>query len=63
MGIVNILGAGYGKTFDITKVKFKKIIFLTDADADGAHIASLLLLLFLKTLRCRAFGGIPLNNN
>lgn len=48
MGIVNILGAGYGKTFDITKVKFKKIIFLTDADADGAHIASLLLLLFLK---------------
>lgn len=46
--IIKIIGAGYGKTFDITKVKFKKIIILADADADGAHIASLLLLLFLK---------------
>lgn len=48
MGIAAILGAGIGKNFDIKKVKFVKIIFLTDADADGAHIASLLLLLFLK---------------
>ena len=48
MGIANILGAGMGKSFDITKVKFKKIIFMTDADADGHHISALLLLLFLK---------------
>lgn len=48
MGIKDILGAGFGKTFDISKVKFKKVIFLTDADADGAHIASLLLLVFIK---------------
>lgn len=48
MGIVHIIGAGYGKNFDLSKVKFKKIIFMTDADNDGAHIADLLLLMFLK---------------
>lgn len=48
MAIKDILGAGFGKTFDIKKVKFKKIIFMTDADADGDHIASLLLLLFVR---------------
>ena len=48
MGIVQILGAGYGKKFDISKVKFSKIIFMTDADSDGSHIADLLLLMCLK---------------
>ena len=32
--IITIIGGGYGKNFDITKVKFDKIIFLTDADPD-----------------------------
>ena len=32
--IITIIGGGYGKSFDITKVKFKKIIFLADADPD-----------------------------
>ena len=35
MGIAKILGGGYGKNFDISKVKFKKIIFMTDADRLG----------------------------
>lgn len=48
MGIVQILGAGYGKNFDINKLKVSKVIFLSDADNDGSHIADLLLLMCLK---------------
>ena len=46
-GIINIIGGGYGKNFDITKVKWDKIIFGADADADGAHICSLLERFFI----------------
>ena len=46
-GIIAIIGGGYGRTFDITKVKWEKIIFATDADAEGSHIAALLLKFFL----------------
>ena len=46
-GIINIIGGGYGKNFDITKVKWDKVIFGSDADADGAHICSLLLRFFI----------------
>jgi DNA gyrase subunit B len=46
--IIQILGAGYGKNFDIDKVRVGKIIFMSDGDNDGSHIADLLLLLFLK---------------
>lgn len=45
--IITIIGGGYGKNFDINKVKFDKIIFLADADPDGAHIDTLLLRFFL----------------
>lgn len=45
--IITIIGGGYGKNFDINKVKFDKIIFLADADPDGSHIDSLLLRFFI----------------
>lgn len=48
MSIAKILGGGYLRNFDISKVKFKRIIFMADADNDGAHIADLLLLNVLK---------------
>ena len=45
--IISIIGGGFGKNFDISKVKFEKIIFLADADPDGSHIDTLLLRFFL----------------
>lgn len=45
--IITIIGGGYGKNFDLSKVKFDKIIFLADADPDGSHIDSLLLRFFI----------------
>lgn len=44
--IIEIVGGGYGKNFNLNNAKFDKIIFLTDPDPDGAHIAGLLLNLF-----------------
>ena len=46
-GIIQIIGGGYGRNFDISKVKWDKIIFCTDADPDGNHIKALLLRFFL----------------
>ena len=45
--IITIIGGGYGKNFDINKVKLDKVIFLADADPDGSHIDSLLLRFFI----------------
>lgn len=44
--IIEIIGGGYGKNFNLDAVRFEKIIFLTDPDPDGAHIATLLLNMF-----------------
>lgn len=46
-GILDIVGGGWGKNFDISKVKWEKVIFCTDADPDGNHIRKLLLSFFM----------------
>lgn len=45
--MITIIGGGYGKNFDVSKVKWKYIVIASDADADGFHIATLFMYFFL----------------
>jgi DNA gyrase subunit B len=49
--IIQVVGAGSGRSFDIEQARYGKIIFMADADSDGAHIRCLLATLFFRYMR------------
>jgi DNA gyrase subunit B len=62
--IIQVIGAGSGKSFDIDDARYGRVILMSDADVDGAHIRCLLLTLFNSYMRPlveagRVFAAIP----
>ncbi|GID92656.1 DNA topoisomerase (ATP-hydrolyzing) [Amorphoplanes digitatis] len=55
--IVQVLGAGSGRTFDMSTMRYGRVMIMADADVDGSHIRTLLITLFAKYMRPVIEGG------
>ena len=55
--LIDIIGAGTAKNWDDSKLRYEKIIVMTDADVDGSHIASLLMAFFYQHMPQLIYGG------
>ncbi|KTR57947.1 DNA gyrase subunit B [Rothia kristinae] len=62
--LIQVIGAGSGRTFDLDAARYGKVVMMTDADVDGAHIRTLLLTLFYRYMRPlveagRVYAAVP----